>query len=113
MVAEEIVFTAVVESRLQNAAFGCSHRPVVIEELFRECACLPSLEPSHADGDPVDATQLARRIASDVFETRPAKQLAVTGDILFVVEAVFQSLEINLPHRGSSDAEAVTFFKLS
>src|SRR6059036_2384427 len=106
MVAEEIVFTAIVESRLQNAAFGGSHWPVVVEELFRKCSCLPSLKPCHADGDPIDATQLAWCIASDVFEACQAKQLAVTGDILFMVEAVFQGLEMGLAHGRSSDSES-------
>src|SRR5215467_7230559 len=84
VISEEIIFAAIVEASLQDAALRGAHRSIVIKSLLRKRARFPPLEACGPDGNPIDGAAPARHISANIFQALAAKGLTIPGHVFFV-----------------------------
>src|SRR2546425_4459593 len=88
MVSNRVILSAIPKLCPQQAVLGCSHLPMVERNLIRKCPCLPTFHPRGDDCNMIDTTAFHRHISADLLKTPTPKNLAGSGHVLNIDEAI-------------------------
>jgi len=69
MIAEEVLFSAVIKSRFPRGAFRLSHWPMMVEKLVTERFRLPALQASSSHCYPIEPATFNWRVASNLLKS--------------------------------------------
>src|ERR1700733_7352559 len=104
MIAQRIVFAAVLELRFQRSALRFGDLAVVYAFLLDESSGLPALHSRRNHRDVIDAAAFHRDVSADILKTLAAEKLANAGNVVLADKAVVIHASRAFAERSSDQA---------